>query len=72
MPSPPIAATIDKLQWVIQQYDALLPEGQSAIDAALLALPRRPVSELSRWSTVQAAMRWRPRVTPSDRQSSSR
>lgn len=71
MTLPPIAATIDKLQWVIQQYDALLPEGQAAVDAALVALPRRPVSELSRYSTVQAAMRLPPTATPSARQSSS-
>jgi hypothetical protein len=42
MTPSPFAAPIDKLEWVIQQYDALLPDGQAAVDAALVALPRRP------------------------------
>ena len=43
----PAAETIEKLQWVMQQYDALLPDGQAAVDAVLVALNRRPVSEIS-------------------------
>jgi hypothetical protein len=45
----PRATPIDnKLQWVIQQYNALLPAGQAAVDDVLVALPRRPVSERTR------------------------
>lgn len=35
----------EKFRWVIENYDALWPEGQYAIDLALIALPRRPVAE---------------------------
>ncbi len=56
----PSAETVEKLQWVLQQYDALLPDGQAAVDVVLLALVRRPVSELSPWSALQAALRVPP------------
>lgn len=37
-------AAQEKFRWVAEQYDALLPAGQAAVDAALVACPRRPVS----------------------------
>jgi hypothetical protein len=48
MTSPRATPIDNKLQWVIEQYEALLPDSQAAIDACLVALPRRPVSERTR------------------------
>jgi hypothetical protein len=56
------SASVDKFRWVIEQYDALLPEGQAAVDAALLALPRRPVSAESQL-LPRRAVRRSPRIT---------
>ena len=42
MPSSSDVDARTKHQWLIDQYDALFPDGQAAVDAALLALPHRP------------------------------
>jgi hypothetical protein len=68
MPSP-IAARLDKHQFLTQHYDALYPEGQAAIDAALVALPHRPVAARP---TVPAVKRLPLRAGPSGPRSSSR
>lgn len=56
------ASATAKLKWVIELYAALLPEGQAAIDACLVVLPRRPVSELPPASEIDAALPARPSV----------
>ncbi len=40
----PADDTAEKGQWVADQYHALQPDGQTAIDLALVAFPRRPVA----------------------------
>jgi hypothetical protein len=38
MVSRVLGSVVDKHHWLISQYDALLPSGQTAVDAALVAL----------------------------------
>jgi len=41
------SSTTKKLRWVIEQYAALRPAGQAAIDKGLVALPRRRKRQLA-------------------------